>query len=290
MRIGFTDEQLTVAQRQLRDARRDPRLGRGNEAFVADWWNAVEAAEHTRMVAILGTGALRDTLPEEAPLDQDDPPEGVERVVWERAALAKAQQDNEFTELNAMTLVALLSALDALVENLAPWAHEVRNKYVLSQLMEGVRERVPEAVDEVSDEFMEALEQAADSLVKDKVPKLKPMKGRGAERWEKPLASAGLKSPADRAIPSDLNDALAEIGALRDCIVHRASRIDEKALKDAPTLDYEVGELIRLGRADYRRYSAAIRAYGRAVTDRLLGSVAPQWDLSEWRDQVLLGT
>jgi hypothetical protein len=41
-------EPATLAQQELADAKRDPRLDRGREAMIADWWTAMRAAERTR--------------------------------------------------------------------------------------------------------------------------------------------------------------------------------------------------------------------------------------------------
>jgi hypothetical protein len=57
---------------------------------------------------------------------QAPPSDPAARAAWERAALAHAELTNEYPFLNAMTLVALYSALDALVEDLAPEVFRLR--------------------------------------------------------------------------------------------------------------------------------------------------------------------
>lgn len=52
--------------------------------------------------------------------DRGDHDEVTLAAAGERADLARAELTNEYPFLNAMTLVALYSALDALVEDLAP--------------------------------------------------------------------------------------------------------------------------------------------------------------------------
>ena len=49
------------ADRQLADARRDPRLAHGREAVVADWWAAMGAAERVRTLADWGIHELVDS-------------------------------------------------------------------------------------------------------------------------------------------------------------------------------------------------------------------------------------
>jgi hypothetical protein len=123
-------EPATLAQQELADAKRDPRLDRGREAMIADWWTAMRAAERTRKLGIWGLHALTFSLErEETRLGfrrgQSGTPVQIAPVLdaaWERVALARAEQCNEAAELNAMTLVAMVSALDAMSSNssLAP--------------------------------------------------------------------------------------------------------------------------------------------------------------------------
>jgi hypothetical protein len=68
---------------------------------------------------------------------------------------------------------------------------------------------------------------------------------------------------------------------LRHVIAHRAARVDKRALKAAPTLAYAEGDLVRLSRADYRRYSAALWTYGQEVVGRIFG--APAFQPEDWR-------
>ncbi len=69
-----------------------------------------------------------------------------------------------------------------------------------------------------------------------------------------------------------------------------------KALEQAPSLAgrYREGQLVRLTREDYRRYTAAIRCYGQDVAMRPMRS----WpnvtdddlpDLTAWRNWYVLG-
>ena len=60
-------------------------------------------------------------------------------------------------------------------------------------------------------------------------------------------------------IPTDLDDALREAKAVRDVVVHRASRLEDKALAEAPTIastfSIAVGDLIRVDRETSGTYS-----------------------------------
>jgi hypothetical protein len=93
--------------------------------------------------------------------------------------------------------------------------------------------------------------------------------GASVKRWELPLDKVGLAAPKHRPIPDDMAQALGEIIQLRHAIVHRAARVDAKALKNAPSLPYAEGDLIRIDRAGYKRYSAALWSYGEEILHRM---------------------
>jgi hypothetical protein len=124
---------ITLAEQELSEAKHDPRLDRGREAMIADWRTATQAAERARKLGIWGLHELTMSLQrEELALGfrrgQPDAPADVAAALdaaSERAQLAQADQDNEAAELNAMTLVAMLSALDAMIEELVPGAQEM---------------------------------------------------------------------------------------------------------------------------------------------------------------------
>ena len=85
--------------------------------------------------------------------------------------------------------------------------------------------------------------------------------------------------------------ALKEISALRDVLLHGGARIDAKAIAKAPTLadlGHSEGTFVRIGREDYRRYSAALFTFAEEVLDRMLlqlGQDRPNC-LALWRDNV----
>jgi hypothetical protein len=83
--------------------------------------------------------------------------------------------------------------------------------------------------------------------------------------------------------------ALAEVIAIRNVVVHRASRAEEKSLRAARSLGLTEGQFVRVSNAQFRTYSAAIHAYGVEVADRLLGKTIgtkPTGDLLRWRDDI----
>lgn len=243
----------TLAEMQLAHAWREPRLGHGPRAVVGDWRGALEAAERTRTVALMGLWELARTA-----IHEPDPMSGTaeQRAAWERAELARAEEASGNFELNAFTLIGILSALDALVETLVARLHE----------------DLPEAVK------------------KEKAP---VPRDAGARRWEKPLAYVGLGAPTENPVTPSLDDALREAVSLRHALVHRAGRVGIRDRKDAPTLRlrYEEGALIRITRDDFRTYSAAVAAYGDAVVFRLLGpTLTHPVNLADWRNYALINT
>jgi CubicO group peptidase (beta-lactamase class C family) len=91
-----------------------------------------------------------------------------------------------------------------------------------------------------------------------------------------------LQAPPGRPIPTDLDEALTEVVALRHVLAHRAGRVDRRAVKQAPTLRYADGDLVRIPRDEYRRYSAALWTYGEEVIHRLMKDLAPAPSLHSW--------
>jgi hypothetical protein len=63
--------------------------------------------------------------------------------------------------------------------------------------------------------------------------------------------------------------ALTEMIQLRHVIVHRAARVDAKAREKAPSLPYADGDLVRIDRAGYKRYSAALWTDGEEILHRM---------------------
>jgi hypothetical protein len=270
----------SMTHRDLDEARRDPRLAVGREAMVRDWWAAMKAAERTRRIFEWGALAIV-----RAPDPYcDDPP--ASRAFQERQALAQADLDSELAEISAMTLVAMVSALDALVQELTPSVREAITDIRGRQIVDRFREDRPDLVASVGETEVDAVAHAlADQLART-LPKLqiKP-RGSGASRWEDVLTQVGLGASAGQAVPEDLDHALGEVIQLRHVIAHRATRIDSSALKQAPTLPYEVDQLVRISRDDYRRYSAALWTYGEEILRRLMRDLGPPpMPLERWRD------
>lgn len=279
----------SFAAAQLAASRKDPRSSRDERGVVADFWDYVEEADRVRSFAIGGIEEMREALQRQEQrlgVRHDDPNLSDEQVaelqaVWERAEVAKAEALNQHPMLNGLTLIGLCGALDGYVEALVPAVQ-------ILMVMETVRQSYPAVLADVPTEMVDAVQLAALRLTTGKQRKSKRPKGVGAIRLETVLAQVGLGAPPDRPLPDDLQQALAEVMALRNVLVHRAGRVDDQAMKDAPSLPYREGDFVRIDRRHYRTYSAAIRGYGADVTRRVLGEEHFPLDLTQWRSQVYL--
>ena len=288
----------SLAERQLAAARRDPRLDVGPEAMVANWRGAMHAAEQARSTATFGIHEMAGSLKnQERSVGHRHGEDGIGaddaadlEAAWDRAELAKAAIDSEFAELNAMTLIAMLSAVDGLVEAFVPGIQEMLADRQVDLMIEEVEETLPKSVlDALSEEQRAAVKRTFVEMLLERQPPLKPLKGAGTKRWEPLLAQAGFAAPDDRPLPSDLDDALTEIVAVRHVLVHRLARVDRRALRMAPTLTCKEGDLIRLGQQDYRRYSAALWTYSEEVVRRVYLDLVPPVNLVDWRENYTLG-
>lgn len=279
------------ARHQLETARRDPRVDRERGAMVADFYAAMDEAERWREMTTWGLRELAQSVEraeKQLGVQHDDTTlSDKERKVlqsaWERAEMARAEIANEYPYVHASALISMHSALDALVEELVPSAQQIIAAMYFDSIQGKLTDEQKALWKDVPDEHRDRLEEAMVKTIADMLPQ-KPQKpmGTGASRYEAVLARAGLQAKPDRPIPPSLDEALTELGALRHVLVHRGGRVDAKALLDAPTLSYKDGEFVRLTRDDYRRYSAAARAYGVEITQRLLGG-AVEHDLTDWQ-------
>jgi hypothetical protein len=159
-----------------------------------------------------------------------------------------------------MTLVAIYSAVDAMIESLVP----SRVEAIVAMRLLAVLEQLD--VDLDSPEIRQHFEAVMTSeVLAGELAKITKKTGRvgsgGLSRYERHLQVADLTGFPDRTFPEDLDVALKEIGALRDVLVHSGGRVDVKAVTKAPTppaRGYPEGCFVRIGRDDYRTYSTAL--------------------------------
>lgn len=266
--------------------------------MIADFHDAMEEAERTRTLSLMGIRELAGLYEREvARRDASSP--GIERetaqTYWARSEMAKADIEAGSPGINAQALISMNSVLDAMVEQLSTSWREAIVAIESDRIFEKATTEHPEAAAKIDDATMQMLRQAIRSELDRQLPKPGRLTGSGAKRYETVLAKIGWGAPADRPIPPDMDLALAEFGAIRDVLIHRAGRVDSKALEQAPSLRYQEGQLIRVSADDFRTYSAAIRCYAMEVQFRPMRnwpevSESDGPDLARWRDYRILGT
>jgi hypothetical protein len=271
--------------------------------MVADFWIALEEAERTRMLCVVGMKELTHSLKraeQQLGVSRDDenlaPNESAAlQAAWERAEMAEGEISNEHPHLNAQTLVSMNSALDALVEEWVPAMRGSRVEWLIEEAIREADEKHPEAVQWITPELREHFVKVSRASAAEQLPPLERLSGSGVERYEKRLRQEGLGAPDGRSIPADMDRALAELGALRDVLIHRAGRVDGHALRQAPSLRYKDGDLVRINREEYRMYSAAVRCYAAEINFRAIRN-RPEVtdekdgpDLANWREFGVIG-
>jgi hypothetical protein len=248
------------ARSQIEGARRDRRLDRDDSAPFADFEDALDEVIRARVVARMGAESLART--ELGMLDL-----GEEQQAWERRELGRAEIAGDFGWLNSSTLISLHGALDALVEAVGPVADRVVAPFAARELVHEALTRKGNEVAMVSEDHIEAVVEAAADAIRDNRKYKKP-RSNGPERWESVLRDVGLGLRSDQSVPRDLRRVLTEACVLRDVLVHRGGRVDEKALRECAHLGYAVGEFVRLSSSRTRELAAAIIAYGMNVSHR----------------------
>ena len=167
----------SLTDRQLADARRDPRLDQGKEAVIADWWAAMGAAERVRTLADWGLQELLDSEAHEK--QRFDEVGHIDRAgrnrqasidaARQRAELARAERDNQLAEHNAMTLISMVGALDAMIENLVPRARQMVIRQQAISLVDRVREQEPEAVAQIGDANLDAIRRMVERTLNERL-------------------------------------------------------------------------------------------------------------------------
>jgi hypothetical protein len=303
MSTGIGEQQLgDFARSQFAAARRDPRLERKRGAMIADFKVAMDEAERVRTLGVSGLHELTLTVERHerqlgVSCDDESLAPNVARTLqaaWERAESARIEIANGHPHLNAQALVSMNSALDALVEEWMPSLRAMRARWMAEQAIKKTNEESPQPLGAVAPELRQGVADALRLEVERKLGKVDKLKNKGVNRYESLLAQEGLAVPPDRPIPEDLDVALTEVGALRDVLIHRAGRVDPKALEQAPALRYHDGELVRISCEEYRIYSAAIRCYATEIQLRPMRNWPELTDehlpaLADWRSYYILG-
>lgn len=254
-------------------------------AYIQDFWLALERAERNRSLAIWGMTALQRADERDAPIMS----EGERIAARERREMVDLEQADEFAYLNAVTLVSMYGALDALVEGLCPEIRERAPEFLASSLLQRVI-RENEQLPVLDADRNKALIEMIASVIAQEWPRSGELRNGGTARYESHLKAAGLPTPPGR-VPVSLDQAMSELWAIRNAFVHRAGPINEADLKGSPTLRFPLGTEVALTAAEFRKYSAAVRAYGSEIVARVLsiGSVESDIDLQQWSSHYVVG-
>jgi hypothetical protein len=218
----------------------------------------------------------------------------------DRRDRVQASAGRAIVHWNAMTLVVIYGTLEDLVEEMGAGLYGVvraTNPAKRKELFERnkLRNRELVAAGELSGQGAHALTRFAKLLADALLPgpsrepnrKLPP-----ADRWEDLLSRIYMRPIQERPLPDDLRLTLNELAAVRNVILHRMGRMDDKALKYVSEGPWKaVNERVVIDEALYRRYIAALIAYQRELEDRIRSrmGLAPQSNLSAWRTMVPAG-
>lgn len=218
----------------------------------------------------------------------------------ERRRKIQASAERAIAHWNAMTLVVIYGALEDLVEGMGTGLFPIvraTNPAKRKEIFERNRLRNREliAAGELTGQGAHALTKFTKVLTDVLLPDPLSEPNRQlppADRWEDLLSRIYMRPIPERALPDDLRLTINEFAAVRNVILHRMGRMDEKALKlvtEGPWTT--VNERVVIDDALYRRYIAALIAYQRELEDRIRSrmGVAPQSKLASWRMMVPAG-
>ena len=135
----------------------------------------------------------------------------------------------------------------------------------------------PELVAPLDDEQIDQARRLLIDALREKLGDIDGVRGAGIGAERSRLARSGSRHPSTGRSRTSMAEALGEIIQLRHVLVHRAGRVDARALKHAPSLPYAEGDLIRIDRAGYKRYSAALWTYGEECIRTWLRSALDHW-------------
>jgi hypothetical protein len=218
----------------------------------------------------------------------------------DRRGRVQSSAERAIAHWNAMTLVVIYGALEDLVEGMGAGLYPIvraTNPAKRKEIFERDRLRNREliAAGELTGQGADALTKFTKVLTDELLPdplrepnrQLPP-----AERWEDLLGRIYMRPIPNRALPDDFRLTINEFAAVRNVILHRMGRMDEKALNHVTEGPWKaVNEHVVIDDSLYRRYIAALIAYQRELEDRIRSrvGVAPQSNIAAWRTMVPAG-
>jgi hypothetical protein len=254
-------------------------------ATVAELGRLLLVGFDARLVARAGVRAL---AAETTALPED-------RRVRQEAAASQAAH-----HWNAQTIVYLIGVIEGHIEALSQMLRPLTIKAhaeKLKQHNEQVRaanRRLREAG--ASPEKIQFLTSFGRDVFRTLMPALPSLRmGRDLEltaRWEEALSRLWLGAPPGRDLPMDMRAVLDEAGEVRNVLLHRLGRVDQRLLDvvaEGPWRNLD--ELVVIDDGLYRVYAAALFSYADELLMRVriaLGEAAPR-DLGDWRENVPVG-
>ncbi|MGA2307461.1 MAG: hypothetical protein ABSH29_25235 [Acidimicrobiales bacterium] len=262
----------------------DEKEGIRARAVILEIRALISEAIDTRLWAIRG---VRNVLEQDQAAAADD----------ERKVRLAASAGRAIAHVNAMTIVAIYGGIEDLVETMGAGLYPIvlaTNPDKRQAIFQHNRLRNIELKEagELSKEGAQALTKftktLADALLP--TPKRKPNPELpSADGWEDLLKDVYMRPVPERPLPDDLRLTLNELGAVRNVLLHRMGRMDEKALSLVSEGPWRaVNELVVIDDSLYRRYIAALIAYERDLEDRIRSQmgVGLQSDTTSWRTMV----
>jgi len=218
----------------------------------------------------------------------------------ERIARIRASAQRARDHWNAMTLITIYGGIEDLIESMGSGLYPLvldANPDTRTRMFEQNRLRNRELREggELSSGGAQALTHLTKALADELLtaPLKAPSKEMpAADSWEDLLKRIKLRPMPGRPMPNDLLHTLNEFGAVRNVILHRMGRIDERALEQIAGGPWTtVDELVVIDDDLYRVYIAALIAYQAEINDRIrnLMKIPLLVDITQWRSMVPVG-
>lgn len=219
----------------------------------------------------------------------------------EKQARAATEYAQARLHWNATALISTFGLVEGHLEALVPVLHASVSKArdeALLHLKRFSKEKVRElrATGKYDQQFLSTLQRVIMETVQEFVVPAPAQRLRrdllAGDRWEDAAARMFFGPTKDRPLPDDLRATLNELGEVRNVLLHRMGRVDDKAFaaftSDAP---WKVGDSLTIELPEYRRYIAALWAYFEELYDRFLirAGGKPKYDITAWRKSIPAG-
>jgi hypothetical protein len=234
-------------------------------AFV-DRIQAIDRVLHLSRTGIARLAPMVELVRELVDLERDEDPTGdegqrrkkIERAE-EEASMAKSELGSDFPVLHAQASVALWSALESFVEDLAVAG--------MASLPDALRHASLASTKIRMADFLAMDDEGRLRFLVSEVSRAPGVSGAaGVTRLEVPLAIVGLSGSIDEKT----SRTLFELYHVRNVIVHRGGIADTKFVTACPWFGTSSGARISIGHAKYREFFEAVRKFLMEVITRLV--------------------